>query len=200
MKKDFFLVPKRRHTSFLGTLIFSLLLLNACNSNNTKEEGIDSDIFHVFKMNCTRLTKAQIQTWIDSGWTKSPTPITKILLQCYSEDIKKGNKNMQLITYPSVDYLHAKANGEQIAAIDNNCKELKLTSKVVFGNNYLDIASLDIFNTDGTLKDFDYIQITPTLNAKGLYLTFEAEVIPPKGAPKLPPKKVPSDPCPTFCQ
>lgn len=200
MEKRFLFLPKTGPFPAFFIFIFSLLFLLSCQSNKEKQKPDDAALWPVFKMNCTMLSRAQIQTWVDSGWTKPGDPVTKILLQFYSEDTKKANKNMQLAVYPSKGYLKAYRNGEQFAAIDKKCKELKLESKVIFGNNYFTIKNLKLFKPDGTLEKFDYLKIMPQVGRDGKYLTFKAQKIELIGTEeKMLDTEEESDPCPTFC-
>jgi hypothetical protein len=186
MQKNHFVSPRTLVRVLVFLLLPSLLFLSSCKD---KKE---------FKINCVLLTKAQIQTWVDSGWTKpaDANRIKSLLLQFYSGDASSANSNMQLITYPGKSMNDVKVNGQKILGIDTTCVAKKLTGKVVFANNMVGLSNLKIFNPDGTLNDFDYIRFIPEQKFPP-YINFAIEIVRKEGVEVV--KDYGSWPCPPYC-
>jgi hypothetical protein len=164
-------------------LLFTILLVSSCNNGDKKvsestqvtEAGVASSDF---KMNCVILTKAQVQQWVDSGWTKpsNSARIRTLLFQFYTGDIYTAGSNMQLITYPGQSMTDVKINGKAILGIDTTCVAKTLIGPVIFGNNEINIDDLKILNPDGTLNDFDYIRLVPA-QAYPPYVNFTIQIV-----------------------
>jgi hypothetical protein len=166
--------------SFL-IVFYSLFILASCGNNDKKAEpvkGVMQTQTVSSQMNCVILTKAQVQTWVDSGWTNpvNPNKITKLLLQFYTADASLENSNMQLIAYPGQSITTVQINGKQTLGIDTTCVPKTLTGSVIFGNNEVSLASLKILKSDGTLTDFDYIRFVPQQSYPP-YVNFKVEIV-----------------------
>lgn len=173
--------PLRKRVSFLPAFSLSisalLLILTSCKDKKTGGDG--SPEKSGFKMNCVILTKQQIQTWVDSGWTRPANQgsVKEILFQFYSESTAVGSK-MQLIAYPGESASNVEINGEQILKIDTSCKPISFTGKIILANNEINIEKLNILNPDGTLNDFDFIRFTPKqFNKNREYISFGIEKV-----------------------
>jgi hypothetical protein len=95
------------------------------------------------QMSCVKLTKAQIQAWVDSGWTNPGNPstlISRIMLQFYSGDADTDN-NMQLISYPATSYTNVYVNGKAILEKDTSCVAMSVTGPVILANNFIGFKS-----------------------------------------------------------
>jgi hypothetical protein len=146
------------------------------------------------KVNCVILSKVQIQTWVDSGWTKpgSQGQINEVVLQFLGSN---GGSSLQLLGYPGSSPVNVKDNGKVTLAIDTSCAIKGFTGEVIFGNNILKLDSLNIFNKEGGLNNFDYIRLTPEQQYPP-YLNFKVEVI-TKG--QVGDGTGNTRPCPTWC-
>ena len=168
--------------SFFGnarliTLLSACFMLVAANACKDKKNN-GTDPVKGFQMNCVRLTKQQVQVWVDSGWTKpeSTDRIKALLFQFYSEKAENADENMQLTVYPGRSWSNVNTSGRADLAIDPTCVPLKLNGKAIFANNVVDIRALNILKADGTLQDFDFIRFRP-VQKDGEYITFEVEVV-----------------------
>lgn len=153
-----------------------------------------------FQMNCVLLTRAQIQAWVDSGWTRpgSAGKINTLLLQFYSADASGMASNMQLTSYPGSSATDFKTSGNALLAIDTACKPKTFKGKVILANNQVSFESLKVFNEDGSLKEFDFIRFTPqSFSQMSEYITFNAEVI--KSGVADSNLSGPTRPCPPIC-
>ncbi len=173
-----------------------LLFLVSCDNGQPHGGGSPTKDF---KMNCVTISRAQVQSWVDSGWTRpGDGAIKTMLLQFYSADVTAVNSNLQLIAYPSVTVTDVKKGGEQILAIDTTCKAVSFTGKKVLANNEANILKMGILNSDGSLKDFDYIRFTPqTFKDNSEYINFKVEVV-TKGLPTSV-EDGDTKPCPPWC-
>ena len=152
-------------------------------------------------MNCVRLSRAQLQAWVDSGWTKpgSAGKINTLLLQFYSADAAGIASNMQLTSYPGSSATDFRTTGNALLAIDTTCKAKTFSGKVILANNQISFDALKVFKEDGTLKDFDYIRFTPqSFSQISEYITFNAEVIKSDGGLESD-LGGPTKPCPPVC-
>ncbi len=127
------------------------------------------------KVNCVTLTKAQVQNWVDSGWTKpgSPGKISEVVLQFFSTN---GGASLQLLGYPGSTPITVRDNGKVVLATDTTCKKASFNGDVIWGNNILKLDSLGIFNRDGGLNDFDFIRLTPEQKYPP-YVNFKVDVV-----------------------
>lgn len=153
------------------------------------------------QMNCVKLTKQQIQVWVDSGWTNPANPgtlIRRILLQFYSADATGLDANMQLMSYPGTSYTNVYVGGKTNLEIDTSCSPMTLTGPVVLANNFVNFKDLKITNADGTLNDFTFIRFKP-IKTHPPYLNFEVEVVRVVGAQEQIISTEGSDPCPPYC-
>lgn len=188
-------------SSFIARLSFFALLsvvfvFTACKDGDDHTGG-DGD--KEFKLNCVTLSKAQVQVWVDSGWTKdSTTAVKKLLLQPYSSSTDKISSNMVLVAYPGKTIDNVKVNGKTILAADTSCTALAVTGPVIFSDNTISLARLNIFKPDGTLQDFDYVRFIPTFYAGNKeYISYKVEVV--RGGK---PDEGTGDgtwPCPPYC-
>lgn len=177
---------RQKALPFLSIILIGSLLIfaiPACKEGGKKGSDSDTSNHHSsrgFKMNCVILTKAQVQNWVDSGWTKpgSKDKINNLLLQFYTGDAKNVNTNMQLLAYPGNSLMDIKLSGQTILGSDSTCVSKKLSDAIIFSNNEIAIDSLKIFNTDGSLVDFDFIRFVPEqFKENPAYINFSVEVI-----------------------
>ncbi|GEM_PF-1195723 len=193
-----------------GIALFSLVLLalGSCKDDKrTAAEGSQSTqlTMEAFQMNCVIMTKAQVQKWVDSGWTNpanSNTLVKRILLQFYSANGGNAGKNMQLYAIPSRTYTNVYLHGRETLQIDTTCTPVDLSGPVALANNYVGFSALGITNADGSLKDFDFIRFKPRVSQQyAPYLVFDVEVV------KIVDSKETllfsdtegTDPCPPYC-
>ena len=198
MKKN----PSSTGQSFLFIALLALSIVTTLFISSCKDHknGGPAPETKEFKMNCVMLSRAQVQSWVDSGWTKAGNEgvIKEILLQFYSPDAAESSTNMQLIAFPGETALMVKKNGRQLLAVDTSCRAVSFTGSLVLANIQVMIDKLGILNEDGTLKEFDFIRFTPTRFSRNEeYLSFKAETI-VKGAPQHP-EPVQLPPCPPYC-
>jgi hypothetical protein len=174
MKKTALIKGRNSFYFFAILLITSALFFTACNDE--KSDGPDGS--KGVQLNCIMLSKAQVQAWVDSGWTKpgSAGEIKEIVFQFFTSKATDLNRNMQLICYPGENYGNVKAGGKTTLAIDTACKNKSYTGDVIFGNNILKLESLGIINKDGTLKEFDFIRFSPE-QAYPPYINFKVEIV-----------------------
>ena len=146
------------------------------------------------------LSRAQMQAWVDSGWTRpgAAGKINTLLLQFYTADASGIASNMQLTSYPGSSATDFKTSGNALLAIDTTCKAKTFSGKIILANNQISFDALKVFNTDGTLKEFDFIRFTPqSFSQISEYITFNAEVI-KAGVTEID-LGGPTKPCPPFC-
>ncbi|MEQ1675406.1 MAG: hypothetical protein ABL876_01820 [Chitinophagaceae bacterium] len=181
----------------LVIVVSSVVFFNACKDGGTPSGG---GAPRVFKLNCVTLSRAQVQAWVDSGWTNpnNPDRITKLLFQFYSQNGTMANSNMQLVVYPGKTLDDVHITGKALLSIDTTCASYSLSGTAIFSNNEFSLEKLGILNPDGTLNDFDYIRFTPEQYPKNPdYLNYKIEVV-RKGTPT----EVEGDgtwPCPPYC-
>src|ERR1700676_3119058 len=159
--------------------VFIIVAVSSCKNTGKKSgPSITSSDSLGFRMNCVRLTKAQIQAWVDSGWTNpsNSNRIKRLLLQFYSASAENATQNMQLITYPGKSFLDVYMSGKDYLAIDTSCVPKTLSGPVVVANNSLEFDSLKITNPNGTLKDFSFIRLKPAEQFPP-YINFQIEVV-----------------------
>ena len=180
---------------FLMTFLFS-----SCADDKKAPLAADSPEKKEFKMNCVLLSRAQMQAWVDSGWTRpgAAGKINTLLLQFYTADASGIASNMQLTSYPGSSATDFKTSGNALLAIDTTCKAKTFSGKIILANNQISFDALKVFNTDGTLKEFDFIRFTPqSFSQISEYITFNAEVI-KAGVTEID-LGGPTKPCPPFC-
>ena len=199
-----FRLPNQGSNHFLPVIasIFVLtIFFSSCANDNKTPLASDSPEKKEFKMNCVRLERAQLQAWVDSGWTRPGTPgkINTLLLQFYSADAAGIATNMQLTSYPGSSATDFRTNGNALLAIDTTCKPKTFNGKVILANNQISFDALKVFNADGTLKEFEYIRFTPqSFSQISEYITFNAEVIKSGGGVESD-LGGPTKPCPPVC-
>lgn len=176
-------------------------IVTSCADDSKTPLATDAHEKKEFKMNCVRLNRAQLQAWVDSGWTRpgSAGRINTLLLQFYSADAAGIASNMQLTSYPGSSATDFRTNGNALLAIDTTCKAKSFSGKVILANNQISFDALKVFKEDGTLKDFDYIRFTPqSFSQISEYITFNAEVIKSDGGIESD-LGGPTKPCPPIC-
>ena len=145
----------------LATLLSLSLVFSIASCGGGNHQDDDSPVSNKdLKINCVVLSRAQVQSWVDSGWTKpgSQGQINEIILQFFSSE---GNSNFQLIGYPGNSPVSVKDNGKITLANDTTCKSEAFSNGVVLGNNIMKLNNLGIFDKEGNLNPFDYIRLTP---------------------------------------
>ena len=180
---------------FLMTFLFS-----SCSDDKKAPLAADSPEKKEFKMNCVMLSRAQMQAWVDSGWTRpgAAGKINTLLLQFYTADASGIASNMQLTSYPGSSATDFKTSGNALLAIDTTCKAKTFSGKIILANNQISFDALKVFNTNGSLKEFDFIRFTPqSFSQISEYITFNAEVI-KAGVTEID-LGGPTKPCPPFC-
>jgi hypothetical protein len=180
---------------FALLMFSSFIFLAACKD---RHDGDGSPGSKEFKMNCVILTYAQVQAWVDSGWTKPDNPdrIRELSLQFYSANLSSLNSNMQLVCYPGKTATDVHASGKTVLAIDTVCVSKPRSGETIFGNNIAYLEALKIINPDGTLNKFDYIRFTPA-QAYPPYINFSVEIV-RDGIPQAG-DGTGTWPCPTYC-
>jgi hypothetical protein len=188
---------------FLTFFIISSLLSCTDTDNKSGKSSLtnQSDTATGLKLNCVILTKAQVQAWVDSGWTKpGAIQIKELVFQPFIADVNGINANMQLVVYPGQSSTDVKLYGKQELAIDTTCTGKRITGPLTLGNLSMKFDSLKILNSDGTLKDFDFIRFVPAQDHPP-YTNFNFEVI-NKGEVQLRdpgPSVCPPACCPPYC-
>ena len=203
--------PTRQHPLLSAfKFVFSLVLVTAlfwvCNSGTNQDDKKESSLVAStnLKMNCVILTKAQVQTWVDSGWTDKTKPenlIKKILLQFYGASGADPGDQMQLMAYPGKSYLNVYPGGKQVLGIDTTCVAQEYSGDYILGNTYADFDLLKITNPDGTLIDFSFVRFKPAQNFPP-YINFTMEVVKEVGGVKTVMYTLSgggTDPCPHYC-
>lgn len=184
--------------------LFSLFLLItlsifSCGSDDKKKDDPkdpEEKAASKFKMNCVILTRAQIQKWVDSGWTApGPNKINKLVYQFYSADPSGLKDNMQLVCYPGKSLTNVYGDGESIMGIDTQCTAKEFTGPVILANNSQNFDNLKITKADGTLEAFDFIRLIPEQKYPP-YITFKTEVV--REAKAI--LSADTWPCPKICQ
>lgn len=187
----------------IAFIVTTITLLNACGGNSKKAPQAfsgEAPKGGAASISCLKLTRAQLQTWVDSGWTKPGTEgaVSEILFQFYSPDAGATSSNLHLIAYPGSSSTSLKRTGKQVLEADTACTGLTITGGMILSNIQLALSTLDIFNNDGTLKEFDYLRLTPVRFSKDNdYISFNVEkvakgVLMSGAAVQLPP-------CPPYC-
>ncbi len=195
--------PNLKPSGFILPVLAALLLqtglLTSCADDKRKPESTATGKKE-FKMNCVTLTKARMQAWVDSGWTKpdSPDRIKTLLLQFYTPDAGGVNANMQLTAYPGSSVTEVKLSGNTLLAIDNNCPAKTFSGRVILANNEINIDSLNLLKPDGTLRNFDFIRFIPRqYNQNAAYITFTVEIVTDGKVEGTAPSG--TYPCPPYC-
>lgn len=190
----------------IAALFFMTILFSSCADDPKAPLANDAPEKKEFKMNCVKLTRTQMQAWVDSGWTRPGTAgkINTLLLQFYSVDAAGIASNMQLTSYPGSSATDFKISGNALLAIDTACKAKTFSGKIILANNQISFDALKVFNADGTLKEFDFIRFTPQhFSQISEYITFNAEVI-KEGVTESdlggPTKPCPPACCPPICE
>ncbi len=184
----------------LAAILLMTLFLISCADDTKAPLSGEAPEKKEFKMNCVKLTRSQMQAWVDSGWTRpgAAGKINTLLLQFYSADASGIASNMQLTSYPGSSSTDFKTSGNALLAIDTACKPKTFSGKVILANNQISFESLNVFNEDGSLKEFDFIRFTPqSFSQISEYITFNAEVI--KAGVTESNLGGPTRPCPPVC-
>jgi len=185
----------------IAAIFLLTIILSSCADDKQTPLAADSPEKKEFKMNCVMLSRAQLQAWVDSGWTKpgSAGRINTLLLQFYSVDAAGIASNMQLTSYPGSSATDFKTSGNALLAIDTTCKAKTFSGKIILANNQISFDALKVFNEDGSLKEFEYIRFTPqSFSQISEYITFDAKVIKASGEIESD-LGGPTKPCPPLC-
>ncbi|MBI5371602.1 MAG: hypothetical protein HZA79_06220 [Sphingobacteriales bacterium] len=194
LKQSGFILP------VLAALLLQTSLMTSCSDSKKKPESGATANKTEFKMNCVTLTKAQMQAWVDSGWTKpgSPGRIKTILLQFYSPEAAGLKSNMQLTAYPGTSVTDVKINGNTLLAIDRQCPAKTFSGRVILANNEASLDSLKLLKPDGSLRDFDFVRFIPqAYKSNAAYITFAAEIVTDGKVEATAPAG--TYPCPPYC-
>lgn len=163
---------------FYGLIILSVTLqvFSSCKDKEdekvTRELNQNASDTASFKMNCLVLTKAQVQTWVDSA---GPKKLKTLLLQFHTSGSAGIKTNMQLIAYPGENINNAGAYGQTLLSIDTSCSGMPFTA-ATFPNNVTDLVDAGILDANGTVKDFDRVLFKPSGKFAPM-LSFSIEVI-----------------------
>lgn len=181
---------------FVISLALIVTLFWVCNAGDKKKEG--EETAPPFKMNCVILTRAQVQAWVDSGWTNpaNSNRIKKILLQFYTADAASAGSNMQIVSFPGKSMTQVQGGGKSILAIDTTCVAKTLSGPTAFANNWVDLDALKIIKADGTLETFDFVRFKPSTTYTP-YISFTIEIV-RTGVTELLPGNG-TWPCPPYC-
>jgi hypothetical protein len=156
-------------------VLFIAITFAACKDGDDPAGGGDKE----FKLSCVNLSRAQVQAWVDSGWTKdSQTSIRQLLLQPYSSNLADVSSNMTLVAYPGITWESVRLGGKSVLVADTTCKALTITGPVIFSDNTIQLSKLKIFNPDGTLNKFDFVRFVPqrfSMNQE--YVSYTVEVV-----------------------
>ena len=177
MKKNYLTAPVNRFVIFVLFISLSVFNFTSCKDDDDQHEENNKGI----AISCVTLTRAQIQVWVDSGWTKpdSPESIKELVLQFYNSG---KAKSFELVGYPGTSSTNVKDNGKVMLSSDTSCSAKPFSGELIMGNNILKFEPLKIFNSDGTLRKFDYIRFTPEQQYPA-YINFKVEII-TDGAPE----------------
>jgi hypothetical protein len=188
------------HRSLAYVFCAALISLGSCKEKSKSGDTAMGASMEEFRMNCVTLTRAQVQAWVDSGWTKPAEPgkIRAILFQFYTPAGENAATNMSLTAYPGNTWANVKVSGRTNLTIDTTCTALKLTGKTILANNVANLNTLNILNADGTLKDFDFIRFRP-VKVDGEYVSFAMEVVKVVGTQETSLSKDDTYPCPPHC-
>lgn len=182
------------------TICFFSFILFSCNEHAGNHETAGGPEKKAFSLNCVSLSHQQIQAWVDSGWTRpdNPARVRTLLLQFYSADAADLTSNMQLIAYPGLSVTDVRLNGSTLLTTDTSCKPKTFTGKIILANNEAVLDSLGVFNTDGSLKDFEYIRFTPrNFGRNPEYISWDYKIIKRGGLEDA--SGGSTKPCPPFC-
>jgi hypothetical protein len=163
---------KKGNFAFLTSLlIFSSILLSACKDEKKPEPEASKSL----KINCVTITRTQLQSWVDSGWTKpsSPGQINQIVLQFAGAN---GGASLQLIGYPGIGPATVNNTGKISLTTDTACTAKPFTKDIVLGNNIMRFDKLGIFDREGNLTKFNYILLTPEQKYPP-YINFRVQVV-----------------------
>ncbi|MBI3137548.1 MAG: hypothetical protein HYZ15_03065 [Sphingobacteriales bacterium] len=195
LRKSGFILPA---PVWIALLLQSSLLISC--ADNKRDPGSTATAKNEFKMNCVTLTKAQMQAWVDSGWTKpgSPGRIKTLLLQFTTLDAGGIKSNMQLTAYPGSSVTEVKLTGNTLLAIDNSCPAKTFSGRLILANNETNIDSLNLVKPDGTLRNFDFIRFIPQqYSINSAYITFRVEIVTDGKVEGTAPSG--TYPCPPYC-
>lgn len=183
----------------LAVFAFSLILVS-CTEQSSQSESATGPEKKTLSLNCVTLSRQQMQVWVDSGWTRPDNPgrIRTLLLQFYSADAANLNKNLQLIAYPGMSVTDVKLNGNTLLAVDSSCKAGSFSGKIILANNEANLDSLGVFNTDGSLKEFEYIRFTPgNFGRNPEYISWNYKIVTKGGLEDA--SGGSTKPCPPYC-
>ncbi|MEN9548493.1 MAG: hypothetical protein RIR12_1084 [Bacteroidota bacterium] len=172
-----------------AVLLSASVFFNSCNDHK------EPDAVKTPNINCVIINRAQIQNWVDSGWTKpgSKGKIKEVVLQFSSS---AGGNTYQLIGYPGDGPASVHSTGKISLQSDTACTAKSYSKEIVLGNNILRFDNLNIINaSDGSLNKFDYIRLTPEQEYPP-YINFKVEVVAQGQASRSGGSTLP---CPTFC-
>lgn len=178
MKKNHLLLKKSYHPAII-ILVTCFAMFTGTSCKNKKDKTVESwPTESTFKMNCVRLTKAQVQEWVDSGWTNpaNANRIKVILFQFFTLNASGANSNMQQLSYPGKSLSEIKPNGMDTLAIDTVCAAKTISGSAVLGNNMIYLSTLKIIKADGTLTDFDFVRFIPSTRFAP-YLSYTVEIV-----------------------
>lgn len=192
------------HHFTLFLAIITVFVLTSCGGGEKKKEPAvlkqsAPEATGGFSMNCMMLTRAQVQAWVDSGWTKpgSSGQIQDLILQFYSEDAAKIGSDLQLMGYPGASPNDVHKGGVVYLQQDPSCTAVSISGPITLGNNEVILDKLGIFNPDGTLKEFEFIRFTPEQAKEYMpYITFKIEMVNKGVAQSV---DGGSYPCPPYC-
>lgn len=185
--------PVNRSIVLVLCVSLSIFNLTSCKDDDDQQQ---KEKTNGITISCVTLSRAQIQVWVDSGWTKpgSPGSTNELVLQFYKSG-KAGS--FDLVGYPGTSSTNVKDNGKVILSADTSCSVQSFSDDIIMGNNILKFEPLKIFNPDGTLRKFDFIRFTPEQQYP-TYINFKIEII-TDGKPEANGPAGETLPCPTWC-
>ena len=176
------LFPGKTLTLAIVAIIAVLPFVISCKeTDQVKKDALTPEMMgssndSTFKMNCLVLRKAQVQKWVDSGWTQPGNQKIKALLMQFSFSTLNLNNAMRLTTFPGKSWWDVRLGGKTLLEIDTACVPVPF-SGAVLGNNSIDLQPLNIIDSaTGELGSFDFIRFKPKLDDHG-YLVFDVEVV-----------------------
>ena len=177
-----------------------MLVSNSCKGKeDTTTTGLKSGSADSLKMYNLILDTNTMKKWVDSNWTvpSNPNSLKVLLLQFYSEDASRLGDSMNLVCYPAKKAQSAGARGQYFLKMETTTAPTSFTGKVLFANNVLDLAAMNLFTNSGALNNVAYVRFKPKIGA-GNFLVFETEIVKLDMAAVAGPITNPCPPC-QYC-
>jgi hypothetical protein len=200
---------KKRVPGYLGNLMspvflvifaISLITMPACNNSGDSKDNKNPDSLTAssalesigdVSIYCITLTRDQIKmAWVDSGWTTPGDPDLIVWVKFLTSYSGSGS-DFNVTAYGTEADTVTITNSDERMNQGASCP-VTMPSGINYGPNFFKLSDLGILNTDGTLKSFDYIRLTPQVSSDSGYANFSVEVVTRSGAEA----KGSTNPCP----